>query len=203
MVSAFLRGFGEARRLKSSRGRFSAVVGLPPSRFVAILINAGNRPNFLVNKKLNTQKYAVSMPELWKSSEALMAEVPALLKAAENTSYEGRTFTYARGGPGGVLAFREASEKSWIALTQVTDVLVEHLFHKVPKGNFERRLALRDIEAKWPEVATKRFYDRYAALASYLRNNQVYLSTLDLEMLRYEVGRLNVYITDVKGVISK
>ena len=156
-----------------------------------------------MNKKLNTQKYTVSMPELWKNSEMLMGEIPALLKAAENTSYEGRTFTYARGGPGGVLAFREASEKSWIVLSQVTDILVEKLLHKVPKGSYERRLALREIEAKWPEVASKRFYDRYAALTSYLRNNQVYLTTLDLEMLRYEVGRLSVYITDVKGVISK
>jgi len=160
-------------------------------------------PNLLVSKRLNTQTYTVSMPELWKNSETLMGEIPALLKAAEKTSYEGRVFTYARGGPGGVLPFREASEKAWIALSQVTDILVEKLLHKVPRGSYERRLALRDIEGKWPEVASKRFYDRYAALASYLRNNQVYLSTLDLEMLRYEVGRLSVYITDVKGVISK
>lgn len=156
-----------------------------------------------MSKKLNSQTYAVSMTELWKNSETLMGEIPALLKAAENTSYEGRTFTYARGGPGGVLPFREASEKAWIALTQVTDIMVEHLLHKVPKGSYDRRLALRDIEAKWPEVASKYFYDRYAGLASYLRNNQVYLTTLDLEMLRYEVGRLNVYISDVKSVISK
>lgn len=162
-----------------------------------------NRPNLVVSKKLNTQKYAVSMPELWKNSEMLMSEIPALLKAAENTSYEGRTFTYARGGPGGVLPFREASEKSWIALSQVTDILVEHLLHKVPKGSYERRLALREIEARWPEVASKRFYDRYGALTGYLRNNQVYLSTMDLEMLRYEVSRLNLYIADVKSVISK
>jgi hypothetical protein len=133
----------------------------------------------------------------------LMGEIPALLKAAENTSYEGRVFTYARGGPGGVLAFREASEKAWIALYQVTDVMVEHLLHKVPRGSYDRRLALREIEGKWPEVASKRFYDRYAALMGYLRNNQVYLTTLDLEMLRYEVGRLNAYIADVKSVISK
>ena len=156
-----------------------------------------------MNKKLNTQKYTMSMPELWKNSETLMGEIPALLKAAENTSYEGRTFTYARGGPGGVLPFREASEKAWIVLSQVTDIMVEKLLHKVPRGSYERRLALRDIEARWPEVASKRFYDRYAALTSYLRNNQVYLSTLDLEMLRYEVGRLNVYIADVKAIVSK
>ena len=132
-----------------------------------------------------------------------MSQIPALLKAAENTSYEGRIFSYARGGPGGVLPFREASEKSWIALSQATDILVEHLLHKVPKGNYERRLALREIEAKWPEVASKRFYDRYGALTGYLRNNQTYFSTMDLEMLRYEVSRLNLYLADVKGVISK
>lgn len=143
------------------------------------------------------------MPELWMNSEKLIGEIPALLKAAENTSYEGRIFTYARGGPGGVLPFREASEKAWTALTQVTDVLVEDKLHKVPKGNYARRLALREIEGKWPELAPKHFYDRYAALSAYLRNNQVYISSLDLEMLRYEVSRLGLYLADVKGVLSK
>jgi hypothetical protein len=181
----------------------SASVGRFGFWFVAIFLSVLKRPKFLVNKKLNTQNYAMSMPELWKNSEKLMSEIPPLLKAAENTSYEGRTFTYARGGPGGVLPFREASEKSWIILSQVTDILVEHLLHKVPKGSYERRLALREIEAKWPEVASTRFYDRYGALANYLRNNQTYFSTLDLEMLGYEVGRLGLYVADVKSVISK
>jgi hypothetical protein len=174
-----------------------------PDGFVAIFLNVAKRPKFVVNKKLNTQDYAMGMPELWKNSEKLMGEIPVLLKAAENTSYEGRVFTYARGGPGGVLPFREASEKAWVILSQVTDIMVEHLLHKVPKGSYERRLALREIEAKWPEVASKRFYDRYGALTSYLRNNQTYFTTLDLEMLRYEVDRLGLYLDDVKGVISK
>jgi len=143
------------------------------------------------------------MAELWKNSEQLMSEVPALLKAAENTSYEGRTFTYARGGPGGVLAYREAAEKSWIALYQVTDILVQHLLHKVPKGSYDRRLALREIESNWPELASRHFYDRYGALSNYIRNEQNYYSAMDLEMLKYEVSRLNLYLADVKAVISK
>jgi hypothetical protein len=155
-----------------------------------------------VNKKLNTQTYTMGMADLLKNTEQIVAQIPALLQAAENTSYEDRVFTYARGGPGGVLPFREAAEKSWIALSQATDILVENLLHKVPKGSYERRLALREIEAKWPEVASKHFYDRYGAISNYVRNNQNYYSSMDLEMLRYEVGRLNAYITDVKGVIS-
>lgn len=156
-----------------------------------------------MSKKLNSQEYAVSMPELMKSSEKLMTEIPALLKAAEDTSYEGRTFSYARGGPGGVIPFREAAEKSWIVLSQVTDILAEHLLHKVPKGSYDRRLALREIESKWPELATNHFYDRYGAISNYVRNNQNYYSTMDLEMLRYEVGRLSQYVADVKDTVSK
>lgn len=156
-----------------------------------------------MNKKLNTQEYSMSMADLLKNSEKILGEIPALLKAAENTSYEGRTFSYARGGPGGVLPFREAAEKSWIVLSQSTDVLVEKLLHKVPKGPYDRRLALRDIEAKSPEVASKHFYDRYGAIANYVRNNQNYYSTLDLEMLGYEVSRLGLYLEDVKSVVSK
>jgi len=156
-----------------------------------------------VSKKLNSQNYAVSMADLWKNSEQLMGEIPALLKAAENTSYEGRTFTYARGGPGGVLQFREAATKGWIVLYQVTDILVEKLLKKVPKGSYDRRIALREIETKWPELASKHFYDRYGALSNHLRNNQNYYSTMDLEMLRYEIGRLGTYVTDVKAVVAK
>ena len=102
-----------------------------------------------------------------------------------------------------MLAFREAAEKSWIALYQVTDILVEHLLHKVPKGSYDRRLALREIESKWPELASKHFYDRYGALSNYVRNEQNYYSAMDLEMLRYEVSRLSSYLADVKSVISK
>ncbi len=102
-----------------------------------------------------------------------------------------------------MLPFREASEKSWIVLTQVTDILVDKLLHKVPKGNYERRLALREIDAKWPELASKHFYDRYGALTNYLRNNQNYYSSMDLEMLTYEIGRLGVYMADVKGAVTK
>ena len=156
-----------------------------------------------MSKILNSQNYAMSMPELLKDSEKLMSEIPALLKAAEDTSYEDRTFTYARGGPAGVIPFRQAAEKSWIVLYQVTDILVEHLLHKVPRGSFDRRLALREIESQWPELASKHFYDRYAAIANYVRNNQNYFSTLDLEMLRFEVSRLDTYVADVKSVISK
>jgi hypothetical protein len=156
-----------------------------------------------VNKRLNTQSYAVGMPELMKDSEKLLGEIPALLKAAEDTSYEGRTYTYARGGSGGVIPFRQAAEKSWVVLSQVTDILVEKLLHKVPKGAYDRRLALREIETKWPELASKHFYDRYGAISNYVRNNQNYYSTMDLEMLRYEAKRLETYLNDVKAVVPK
>jgi hypothetical protein len=156
-----------------------------------------------LSKKLNSQTYTVTMSELWTQSEKLFNEIPALLKAAENTTYEDRTFTYARGGPGGVLPFREASADAWVILSQVTDILAEHLLHKVPRGSYDRRLALREIETQWPELAnSKHFYDRYAALTYHLRNNQTYFTSLDLEMLHFEVKRLGAYMADVKGVIS-
>lgn len=158
---------------------------------------------YLMSKRLNTQDYSVNMPELLRNSEKTMGEIPALLKSAENTTYEDRKFTYARGGSGGVLAFRAAAEKAWIVLTQVTDVLVEKYLQRVPRGNFDRRLALRELETKFPELAAKHFYDRYGALANYVRNNQNYYSTLDLEMLRYEVARLNTYASDIKSIVSR
>jgi hypothetical protein len=155
-----------------------------------------------VSKIQNTQRYSSSMSDLWKNTEKVMDEVAPLLKSAENTTFEDRKFTYARGGPGGVIPFRTAAEKSWVALSQGTDVLVEHFLHKVPKGNYDRRLALREMEARWPDLASKHFYDRYGALTYYLRNNKDYFSTLDLDMLKFEVSRLRAYLADIKTTIK-
>lgn len=156
-----------------------------------------------MNKIRNTQKYALSMQDLLKNSEELMEQVSQHLKEAENTSHEGRTFTYARGGPGGYLPFKEASEKAWIALSQATDVLVDKLLGRTPKGHYDRRIALREIETKWPEMAAKNFYDRYGSISSYIRNNTQYYSMMDLEMLRFECDRLNKLIADVKNILNK
>ncbi|MBM3897932.1 MAG: hypothetical protein FJ358_05340 [Thaumarchaeota archaeon] len=156
-----------------------------------------------MNKIKNTQKYALSAQDLIRNSEELMKQVFQHLKEAENTSYEGRTFTYARGGPGGYLPFKEASDKAWIALSQVTDVLVDKLLGRTPKGHYDRRIALREIEMKWPEMAAKNFYDRYGSLSYYIRNNTQYYSMMDLEMLRFETGRLNNLIADIRKVVSK
>lgn len=156
-----------------------------------------------MNKIRNTQKYALSMQDLLKNSEDLVNQVVQHLKEAENTSYEGRTFTYARGGPGGYLPFKEASEKAWIALSQAADVLVDKLLGRIPKGHYDRRIALREIESKWPETAAKNFYDRYGSLSYYIRNNTQYYSTMDLEMLRFETERLNTFVADVKKIVSK
>ena len=156
-----------------------------------------------MNKIRNTQKYALGMQDLLKNSEELMKQVSQHLKEAENTTYEGRTFTYARGGPGGYLPFKAASEEAWIALSQVTDVLVDKLLGRTPKGHYDRRIALREIEMKWPEMAAKSFYDRYGSLSYYIRNNTQYYSMLDLEMLRFESERLRKFIADVKNIVNQ
>ena len=155
-----------------------------------------------MSKIQNTQRYASSMSDLWKSTEKMVEEIGPLLKAAENTSFEGRTYIYARGGPGGVLPFRDASEKAWMALSQATDVFVEHFLHKVPKGNYARRLALREMEARWPELGAKHFYERYGSLTYYVRNQKDYFSSMDLEMLKFEVIKLKAYMADIKAAMK-
>jgi hypothetical protein len=165
-----------------------------------LLIYGGYR--ILVNKIKNTQRYALGSQDLLKNSEELMKQVSQHLREAANTSYEGRTFTYARGGPGGYLPFKEASEKAWIALSQATDVLADKLLGRIPKGHYDRRIALREIEMKWPEMAVKNFYDRYGSMSYYIRNNTQYYSTMDLELLRFESERLNKFIADVKGIVA-
>lgn len=156
-----------------------------------------------MNKIRNTQKYALSMDDLLKNAEKLMMEVKRDLKEAENTSYEGRVFTYARGGPGGVLPFRAASEKAWVALSQATDVLINKFLSQGVKGHYDRKLKLRELEEKHPDLASMRFYDRYAARAAHIRNNTNYYTTKDLEFLAWEVGKANELIADIRKATSK
>ena len=75
-----------------------------------------------MNKIANTQEYAMGYDELLNNSEKLLQDVDQLLVKASNTTYEGRTFTYARGGPGGWLDYKQAAEIAWVALYQVIDV---------------------------------------------------------------------------------
>ena len=156
-----------------------------------------------MKKIRNTQQYSLNMEDLFKDSEKLMVEVKNHLKEAEDTSYEGRDFTYSRGGPGGVIPFRLASEKAWIALAQAVDVFVNHSVSKIPKGHYARKLALREIEENNAELSEMRFYDRYAARAAHIRGNVNYYTSKDLEFLSFEIGKANELISDIKKIISK
>jgi len=152
---------------------------------------------------MNTQKYSMGMVDLLKNSEDLMVQVGKDLKDAENTSFEGRVFTYGRGGPGGVIPFRNASEKAWVALYQAVDVLIDHFLKHTVKAHYERKLKLRELEEKFPNLASDRFYDRYAARAAHIRNNINYYTSKDLEFLAWEIGKANELISDIKKIVDK
>ena len=94
----------------------------------------------------------MGMADLLKNSEDLTVQVKTNLKEAENTSYEDRVFTYARGGPGGVIPFRDASEKAWVALYQAVDVLIDHFLKHTVKAHYERKLKLRELEEKFADL---------------------------------------------------
>jgi len=145
----------------------------------------------------------MGMADLLKNSEDLMVQVKTNLKEAENTSYEDRVFTYARGGPGGVIPFRDASEKAWVALYQAVDVLIDHFLKHTVKAHYERKLKLRELEEKFADLASYRFYDRYAARAVHIRNNTNYYTSKDLEFLAWEIGKANELISDIKKLVSK
>ena len=155
-----------------------------------------------MSKVRNTQDYSIDIKDLLKNSDALLMDVSKLLKDAENTQFEDRVYTYARGGPGGVIPFREASEKAWIALYQVVDVLIHHQLSKIPKGHYDRKLALREIEEKNTEIAKLNIYDRYAARAAHIRNNTTYYTSKDLEFLSFEIRKLKDLMEDIKKVVT-
>ena len=80
------------------------------------------------NKVANTQNYSVPYDQLLSNSEEILKEVDSLLDKADisKAEYEGRSFTYARGGPAGWLDYKNAAEKAWTALYQAIDVLLHN-----------------------------------------------------------------------------
>ncbi len=156
-----------------------------------------------MSKVRNTQSYSVDIKDLLANSDSLLVEVSKLLKDAENTQFEDRVFSYARGGPGGVLAFREASEKAWIALFQAVDFLVHGKLNRIPKGHYDRKIALREIEEKDTTLAQLHIYDRYAARAAHIRNNTTYYTSQDLELLSFEIGKAKDLIEDIRKISTE
>mgnify|MGYP000061803200 CR=1 FL=1 len=169
-----------------------------------------------MNKIANTQEYAMGYDELLNNSEKLAQDVDQLLVKASNTTYEGRTFTYARGGPGGWLDYKQAAEIAWVALYQVIDVLLhknnitsqhggrhEHDREMPTKpilGNYDRKLALMKLEKTNADLASKHYYDRYVSITAGLRNNSNYYTKQDIELVKWEVARVKEIINEVKSL---
>ena len=167
-------------------------------------------------KVANTQDYELSYDELLGNSEKLLQEVDQYLEKAANTTYEGRTFTYARGGPSGWLDYKKAAEIAWVALFQAIDVLLhknnitsqhggrhEHDKEMPTRpilGNYDRKLALIKLEKENENSASKHYYDRYVSITAGLRNNSNYYTKQDIELVKWEVARVKEIVNELKSL---
>ena len=168
------------------------------------------------NKVENTQDYSIPYDQLLSNSEEILKEVDSLLEKADvsKTDYEGRSYTYSRGGPAGWLDYKNAAEKAWTALYQAIDVLLhnnniksqhggrtEH-DREMPErpilGHYDRKLALIKLEKSNQDIASKHYYDRYVSITAGLRNNSNYYTKQDIELVKWEVSRIKDLINELK-----
>ena len=174
----------------------------------------------IYTKIRNTQTYSIGYDKLLANSEDLMKDVDALLDKArkwvDGSEYEGRSYTYSRGGPGGWLDYKNATDKAWIALCQAIDVLLDKNNitsqhggrhdndRKMPaapiKGNYDRKLALKKLEETNSELASKNYYNRYVARTTGLRNNSNYYTKVDLQLVDWEVAKVKEIINEIKSL---
>ena len=120
------------------------------------------------NKVDNTQDYSIAYDQLLNNSEEILKEVDSLLDKADisNTEYEGRSYTYSRGGPAGWLDYKNAAEKAWTALYQAIDVLLHNNNMKSQHGG------RNEHDREMPERPILGHYDRKLALIKLEKSNQ-------------------------------
>jgi len=172
------------------------------------------------NKIRNTQTYSIDYDKLIANSEELMKDVDSSLDKArkwvDGSEYEGRSYTYSRGGPGGWLDYKQGAEKAWIALCQAIDVLLhknnitsqhggrhdnDRQMPSAPiKGHYDRKLALKKLEETNSELASKNYYDRYVARIAGLRNNSNYYTKVDIQLVDWEVAKVKDIINEIKSM---
>jgi len=100
------------------------------------------------------------------------------------------------------LKIRDAAEKLWNAIINVTNALILKELDVVPASHWERRKLLEKLEDLLPEVEKLDLRDKYGARERYLYEMTFYDGIIDPEMLRREVNRVKKYLDDVKKLIE-
>jgi len=121
----------------------------------------------------------------------LIEEAEAFAKAAE------KEFSEAV-GKGDKILIRDAAEKAWNAVVQATNALILALKGKTPMSHYERRVMLRELERRFPEVKNLALRDRYMARYKVLHGEALYEGIIDVEELKVEFEKVHMYIEDIK-----
>jgi hypothetical protein len=97
---------------------------------------------------------------------------------------------------------RDAAEKAWNAVVQATNALLLKLMGKLPSSHWERRKMLRELEKKLPEVGRLMLRDRYGARERHLHEMVFYEGVIDVEDVKYELEKVEAYLSDVGRVLG-
>jgi hypothetical protein len=97
---------------------------------------------------------------------------------------------------------RDSAEKAWNATIQATNALILKLTGKLPSSHWERRRMLRELETKAPEIEKLMFRDRYGAREKHLHEAVFYEGNIDVEDVRYELGKVKAYLNDVGNILK-
>jgi len=103
---------------------------------------------------------------------------------------------------GSRVKMRDAAEKAWNAVVQAANALALTVEGEVPRSHYERRISLKNIEAKIPSALEKGVYDRYAARSRLLHGEIFYEGVFDPDLLRVEVEKAGDFIKIVENIIK-
>lgn len=101
-------------------------------------------------------------------------------------------------------AIREAAEKSWGAMVQATNSLIEKRNLPVPRTPAERRARLADLERLDPHFKDMAFRDRFGAREHYLHEDCYFDGICPVDLLEEDIfEKVRAYIQDADRYVNQ
>ena len=100
-----------------------------------------------------------------------------------------------------LIKIRDASEKAWNAMVQVTDALFANKGMPIPESHFERRKGLVELTLTDPSLDGLGLRDRLMARNQILHQGCFYEGYCPIPLLDDEFSKVKKYIEDIERLV--
>ena len=101
------------------------------------------------------------------------------------------------------ILLRDASEKTWGAVTLATNDLLESYDRRVPSGTSARKSELNALERRNRRLRSFRMLDRFAAMEATLHNDCFYDGECRLPLVPDVIENAREYLDDVESLVNR